>query len=362
SIFAPLLPNDHQEYEAIHGRVFPLFAPLRTSFGIVTIGWPGVGKTPLLIILALAIGRYHINRLELEGVSPGWRRAKAMDNFRHRNAQIHEGLILDDLNMDKMEPADVKSWLTSEEDQNCSGRYTDVKLVANGLRALAANDFVPEDEPLPDKHHTSMEPKEFFNLVKKFFVGYKEADMMAVLKRCIMFIFGKRATYLRLPSQDFYAKYKVGIHEPPPTFEADIAKEQELLLQGIESMQTAGRPETYMAEINQKIADKIGSLTRASTAVHLPASPSTDEETAVPVPFPEALPVACVNPPGRMGQFQYPPPKRRLTSKTSMTSEIGENLETPTHIAGGMASSTMEPPATACDDDPDEQAARDMHN
>ena len=174
--------------------------------------------------------------------------------------------------------------------------------VANGLRALAANDFVPEDEPLPDKHHTSIDPKELFKLVRKFFDGYKEADMMAVLKRCILFIFGKRATYLRLPSQDrnalihcirvddlhedlftprdedFYAKYKVGIHEPPPTFEADVAKEQELLLQGIESMQTAGRPET------------------------------------------------------------------------------------PTHIVGGVASSSsMNPPTKACDDDPDEQAARDMH-
>ncbi|CAE6936551.1 HMA5, partial [Symbiodinium sp. KB8] len=286
--------------------LFPLIAPLLTSFGIATIGWPGVGKTPLLIILALAIGRYHINRLELEGVSPGWRRAKAMDNFRHRNAQIHEGLILDDPNMDKMEPADVKSWLTSEEDQSCSRRYTDVKLVADGLRALVANDFVPEDEPLPDKHHTSIDPKvlQARQEIRKFFDGYKEADMMAVLKRCILFIFGKRATYLRLPSQvcnalihcirvddlhedlftardkDFYAKYKVGIHAPPPTFEADVAKEQELMLQGIESMQTAGRPETYLADINQKIANELGSLTRTSTAVHLPASPSTDEETA----------------------------------------------------------------------------------
>ena len=278
-----------------------------------------------------------------------------MDNFRHRNAQIHEGLILDDPNMDKMEPADVKLWLTSEEDQNCSGRYTDVKLVANGLRALAANDFVPEDEPLPDKHRASIDPQEFFELVRKFFDGYKETDMMAVLKRCILFIFGKHATYFRLPPQDrnalihcirvddlrddlftprdkdFYAKYKIGIHEPPPTFEADVAKEQELLHQGIEPMQTAGRPETDLADISQKIADQLGSLTRTSTAVHLPASPSTDEETAVPVPFPEALPVSCVNPPGQIGQFQYPPPKRRLTSKTS---ETGENLETPTHIGG----------------------------
>ena len=96
-------------------------------------------------------------------------------------------------------------------------------------------------------------------------------------------------------------------------------------------MQTAGRPETDLADISQKIADQLGSLTRTSTAVHLPASPSTDEETAVPVPFPEALPVSCVNPPEQIGQFQYPPPKRRLTSKTS---ETGENLETPTHIGG----------------------------
>ncbi|CAE7568958.1 unnamed protein product [Symbiodinium microadriaticum] len=282
------------------------------------------------------IGRYHINRLELEDFLMG---------------------------------GDVKSWLTSEEDQNCSGRYTDVKLVANGLRALAANDFVPEDEPLPDKHHTSIDPKEFFKLVRKFFDGYKEAAMMAVLKRCILFIFGKRATYLRLPSpdrnaiircvrlddlhedlftprdKDFYAKYKVGIHEPPPTFEADVAKEQELLLQGIESMQTAGRPETYLADINQKIANELGSLTRTSTAVHLPASPSTDEENAVPVPFPEALPVAYVNPPGRIGQFQYPPPKRRLTSKTSMTSETVETLETPTHIAGGRGIFVVDDPS-----------------
>ena len=46
-----------------------------------------------------------------------------------------------------------------------------------------------------------------------------------------------------------------------------------------------------------------------------------------------------------------------------MTSETGENLETPTHIAGGVASSpSMNPPTKACDDGPDEQADRDMHN
>ena len=50
----------------------PLIGPLLTSFAVLTIGWPGVGKTPLLIVLGLTWGRYHIRRLELEAVLPAW--------------------------------------------------------------------------------------------------------------------------------------------------------------------------------------------------------------------------------------------------------------------------------------------------
>ncbi|CAE7517856.1 atnA [Symbiodinium sp. CCMP2456] len=226
----PAIPLDLDEHQAGQSMkpflgecLFPLIAPLLTSFGFVIIGWPGVGKSPLLIILALAIGRYHINGLELEGVFAGWRRAKAMDNFRRRNAQIHEAL--DDPTMDKMQPADIKSWLTSEEDQNCSGRYTDLKLVANGLRALAADDFVPEDEPAPDKHSVSIDPEEFFKLVGRFFLGYKDRN---ALIRCIR-IDDLHEDLFTPRDKDFYAKYKNGIHELPPTFEADVAEELELL-------------------------------------------------------------------------------------------------------------------------------------
>ena len=33
----------------------PLIGYLLTSYGVLAIGWPGVGKTPLLIVLSLAV-------------------------------------------------------------------------------------------------------------------------------------------------------------------------------------------------------------------------------------------------------------------------------------------------------------------
>ena len=371
--------------------LFPLLCPLLSTYGIVTLGWPGVGKTPLLIILCMAIGRYHIDRLNLEGMFPGWRRAKSMDNFRHRSAQIHEGLILDDPQMAKLDAADVKSWLTSEEDQNCSGRYTDVKLVRNGLRALASNELEKDDEPAEDKHRVTIEPDEFFKLVRKFFHDYKELDMLAILKRCVVLVFGKNAVYLRLPNQDrdavvhrilvddlhldllsdrdkdFFAKYKLGIHEFPPTYEADVQIEKEMIQQGMEELRMAGRPESYLSIVNEKINAKLTRATLTATAVHLPASPSTDEETRVPVPDPEAPPVRCTNPPGRLGRFEYPPTKRRLTKKTSVPLDVPlamqdlDNAETAD--AATIPPTDQGEEAAAVDAvDPDEEAALHLHS
>ena len=168
--------------------IVPLIAPLLTSYGVLILGWPGVGKTPLLIVLCLALGRYHIRRLELEAVQPAWRRAKGIDNFRHKTGQIQEGLILDDPSMDRIDAADLKSWLTAEEDQNCSSRYTDVKLVRNGMRSVATNEIAEDDEPPFDNHRTSITAEEFFKLTQKFFTSYKRADVLAILKRCVVLI------------------------------------------------------------------------------------------------------------------------------------------------------------------------------
>ena len=51
----------------------------------------------------------------------------------------------------------------------------------------------------------------------------------------------------------YYAKYKVGIQERPPTFEDDVEWEQDLQ-EGIQQLQLAGRPETYLRDINSTIS------------------------------------------------------------------------------------------------------------
>ena len=87
--------------------VMPLLYPLFMNFAFMFLGWPGVGKTPAIIIMMLAMGRYHSARLDLP-TPPGWRRAKkSLDNFRHRVGNIHEGVFLDDPSRDKIDLADL---------------------------------------------------------------------------------------------------------------------------------------------------------------------------------------------------------------------------------------------------------------
>ena len=171
-------------------------------YGVLTLGWPGVGKTPMLIAMGLALGRFHIQQKGLDGVKPARRRAKALDNFRHRVGQVHEALILDDPDVDSLNMSDIKSWMTSEEDQNCSGRYNDVKMVRNNLRAIASNDLEPEKEPSPDNARRTITSKKFMALTHKFFQRRKEAHVLAVLKRSVVMILGCTVLYPRLPSQE----------------------------------------------------------------------------------------------------------------------------------------------------------------
>ena len=141
--------------------------------------------------------------------------------------------------------------MTSEEDATCSGRYNDVKMVRNNMRAIASNDLEGEHEPPNDNGRRYITSEEFFKLVSKFFAGHKRADVLAVLS--VVMVFGQHAMYLRLPNQDpdaivhrihtddvhldlfsprdkpQYAKYKVGIEELPPTFAEDVALEQRTL-------------------------------------------------------------------------------------------------------------------------------------
>lgn len=59
----------------LHQVPLPHLYPLLMSFGMMLVGCPGVGKTHFVIILAMAMERFHVLRSGCEGLRPGWRRA-----------------------------------------------------------------------------------------------------------------------------------------------------------------------------------------------------------------------------------------------------------------------------------------------
>ena len=317
-------------------KLLPVLYPLFVCYGVVALGWPGVGKTPALIAVILAMGRYHIHRLQEEDAVPGWRRAKSLDNFRHQVANVYEGIFLDDPNRENVSMADLKSFLTVEEEQTTSGRYNDAKLTRNCMRAYASNDLDREDEPLDDSR-IFITGEEFMKMTRRLFAGDKQADVLACLKRSVVLLVGQNAVYLRLPNQDpeapvhriqvdelhkdllsekdkpLYSKYKLGIVEYGPQWEQETQQEVRTISLGMEKF-AAGRPEVYIKDANEKIEAELWRA-RLAQSVRLSDRPegesSQEEETVLPPP-----PVIIPNPAlrcHRIGQFRYPPAKRLRT-------------------------------------------------
>ena len=89
--------------------IIPLIFALGLEKGLMLLGMPGVGKTPLAIILSMAFGRYHVHRLGLNRL-PGWRRGKQFDVFRQKPGEIQEGILVDDATLSKIRIEDVMSF------------------------------------------------------------------------------------------------------------------------------------------------------------------------------------------------------------------------------------------------------------
>lgn len=153
----------------------------------------------------LAMGRYHATRLGLP-TPAGWRRAKSLDNFRHRVENIHEGVFLDDPSREKIDLADLKSFVTTEERQTCQGRYNDVKLARNGCRAFASNDLQEEDAPKEDSR-LAITMEEFLTLLRRAFPG----DKPAAQKNCRLRLWQVSAVPSLPSQQDDAPSHRINI-------------------------------------------------------------------------------------------------------------------------------------------------------
>lgn len=337
--------------------MLPLLYPLFMNFAFMFLGWPGVGKTPAIIIMMLAMGRYHATRLGLP-TPAGWRRAKSLDNFRHRVGNVHEGVFLDDPSRDKIELADLKSFVTAEEHQTCQGRYNDVKLAKNCCRAYASNDLQQEDEPKEDSR-LAITMEEFLTMLRHTFPGDKPADIRAVLKRTVVFVFGKSALYLRLPSQQddapihrinieaihqdlladrdklSYGKYKGGMMENPSGYEDFVSQEQEMISQSMTEYLSYASAQDYVKEVNGQLYDLLLHKQPIPAKAWLPSSPEpSSPEMPGPI-YRDPLPGSV---PKRIGKFVYPP-NRRLRRKTSDPTSPGPASTSP----GPASTSALSP-------------------
>eukprot|EP00435_Cladocopium_sp_Y103_P057355 s234_g19.t1 len=158
--------------------LLPFIYPLLLNYGILLLGCPGVGKTPFAIFLAMAIGRYHVRQSGDQGLKPGWRRAKSLDNFRHSAPHVQEALFLDDPSRRKVSIADLKSFLTSDEDGTVDSRYNDTR---------------------QGGHHPPHLPRRLHK------------DLLAD------------------KDKPQYGKYKAGVLETGPAFDADVQREQAMI-------------------------------------------------------------------------------------------------------------------------------------
>ena len=257
----------------IHDRLSRIILPLLMTHGLMLLGMPGVGKTPFVIALALAIGRYHVREQALSEPA-GWRRARSLDTFRHRNPGAQKAIFLDDPHRGRVDASYLKSFPTVDEDQTCTARYCDVKLTQNGMRAYASNDFDPDDEPKNDTRQ-EITPEEFQTMAKKIFSGDGISDIMATLKRSIVLIFGKNALYLRLPSEnreaivhritvdkvhedllsekdkELYGKYKKGKVEYGHHYQSEIERELELISNAKMGLDSFSRPQGFHQQLQR---------------------------------------------------------------------------------------------------------------
>lgn len=230
----------------------------------------------------------------------------------------------------KIDLADLKSFVTTEENQTCHGRYNDVKLAKNCCRACAANDIQEEDEPKDEARlRLSITMEEFLKLLRRTFPGDKPADIRAALKRTVVLIFGQSALYLRLPSQKddapihcirvedihtdplaeqdkvWYGKYKSGESQKPPGYEDGVAKEQSMLSDGTNKYLDCASPQDYVKEVNDKLYNLLLEKQPFPAQAWLPSSQESTSPERPPLPG---------TVPNRCGKFHYPP-KKRLSSK-----------------------------------------------
>jgi hypothetical protein len=258
--------------------LLPLMMPLFTECGMLLLGMPGIGKTPLICIIATAMGRTLVRGGRAD--KAGWRRGKEWDDFKDRTSLAGIAAFLDDPGLISIALADMKNFLCVAEYGSSRARYNNPVWLQNQFRACADNEFDINSEP-PDDNRTQIGKDEFLQMMVKPFAGQAVTHIFAALKRCVTCIPGKHGLHIRLPSQDddaivhrisdaairfdwltpkdkpFYGKFLNNVHETPPNFYEDITAEAKLVDDSFAVKARHDITEDYIKACNELLQKKL---------------------------------------------------------------------------------------------------------
>ena len=168
--------------------LWPLIVAFAAISGTYLVGVSHVGKTPLALSIAMALGRFYVRTMKnCKSHQPGYRRGFMFDVFRKRAGTTEEACILDDPKFVDAKGYDVPSAedLMAFGDSGYSGhsnsRYTPSKFAKNPFRVFLSNHWEDKAEPNPGAHACHWD--QFFAMVKPLVGRWDQSTQDAFFKR-----------------------------------------------------------------------------------------------------------------------------------------------------------------------------------
>ena len=171
--------------------------PTLLSNSVLFLGKAGFGKTPAMVILAIAISRYHCNKKpEKPGLQPAYRTASNLDFFRGERGTPERPDIFDDGDLNSQDIAKQKTFLdVSMREAMVYARWGASKFTQHQCRFAADNKFDADAEPQgPEVPSETM----LLDMMRTAFpVGTSMPDKEAVLKRATVILNTSNYLYVR---------------------------------------------------------------------------------------------------------------------------------------------------------------------
>ena len=175
------------------------------THGLLQIGEPGKGKTPVAEILAFQLSIYLIlDYYAKEGNMPAkvmYKITSNLDFLRGEPGSTFLPIIVDDLDLPSELTARIKAVLAVGEVKSLTyQRWSSASFVQGQPRIINANQYDASADPNPSGFINIKHPEFYAMIQGSFHEKATRADIMAILKRSVVLLTTKTGVYARIPS------------------------------------------------------------------------------------------------------------------------------------------------------------------